>query len=64
MSNGPAMPAIPAGVQTPVVGPCRIPQVALGQLAEAQAEKRLVMIAEMSHERERMHPEIKMEEAR
>lgn len=39
MSNGPAMPTITAGVQTPVVGACRISEVVLVLVVKANIVK-------------------------
>lgn len=65
MFNGPAMPPIPAGVQTPVVGPCGVSEVPLALAAKGQAEKRQVTDAGMSPVvEERMYPEAKREEVR
>lgn len=52
MSNGPAMPSITAGVQTPVVGACGISEVM----------PVLVTFVGLSHEGDRMHSGTKKEE--
>lgn len=59
MSNGPAMPPITAGVQTPVVGACGISEVVLLLVVKANVVKGQAMNAGWSHERERMHAEAK-----
>lgn len=64
MLNGPAMPPVLAGVQTPVVGSCGVAEVPLVLVVKGQAVKRQVTEAGVSLEREeRMHPEAKREEA-
>lgn len=42
MDNGPAVPPIPAGVQTPVVGPCGVSEVPLVLVVKGQAVNRQV----------------------
>lgn len=64
MDNGPAMPPIPAGIQTPVMGPCGVSETLLVLMINGQAGKRQVTDAGVSPERkEKMYPEAKREEA-
>lgn len=51
MVNGPAMPPLPAGVQTPVVGPCRVAETPLVLVVRGQAVKMQVTDAGMGPER-------------
>lgn len=62
MSNGPAMPSITAGVQTPVVGACGISEVMPVLVVKAFVVKGQTMDACLSHERDGMHSGAKKEE--
>jgi len=65
MLNAPAVPPVPAAVQTPVVVLCGVAEVALVLVVKGQAVKRQVTDAGVSPEKgERVHPEAKREEAR
>lgn len=64
MSNGPAMPSITAGVQTPVVGACEISEVVLVLVVKAFMVKAQTMDARLSPERDGMHPGAKKERGR
>lgn len=53
MDNGPAVPPIPAGVQTPVVGPYEVSEVPLVLVTKGQAVNRQVIGAGIGPEREK-----------
>lgn len=53
MDNGPAVPPIPAGVQTPVVGPCDVSEVPLVLVVKGQAVNRQVTGTGIGPERKR-----------
>lgn len=60
MLNEPAMPPVPAAVQTPVVVLCGVAEGALVLVVKGQAVKRQVTDAGVSPKREeRVHPEAK-----
>lgn len=65
MLNEPAVPPVPAAVQTPVVFLCGAAEVALVLVVKGQAVRRQATDAGLSPESgERAHPEAKREEAR